>query len=111
MKVSREQMAENRLAILQAAGQLFRKNGFEGVSVVEVMNAAGFTHGGFYGHFSSKDDLIAETLAHLLDPSPSRGVGSLGAQSPTPLASSSYPTSRLSPSSPTRAPTLSRGPS
>ena len=67
MKVSREQVAENREAILKAAGQLFREKGFDTVSVAEVMNAAGLTHGGFYGHFSSKDDLIAQTLAHLLE--------------------------------------------
>jgi TetR/AcrR family transcriptional repressor of nem operon len=62
MKVSREQMAENRQRILEAAGQLFREKGFEAVSVAEVMKAAGLTHGGFYGHFASKDDLIAQAL-------------------------------------------------
>jgi TetR/AcrR family transcriptional repressor of nem operon len=66
MKVSREQMAENRRRILDAASQLFRAKGFDAVSVAEVMQAAGLTHGGFYGHFSSKDDLIAQTLAHVL---------------------------------------------
>ncbi len=66
MKVSREQKAENREAILKAAGELFRSKGFDAVGVAEVMNAAGLTHGGFYGHFASKDDLIAETLAYLL---------------------------------------------
>jgi TetR/AcrR family transcriptional repressor of nem operon len=66
MKVSREQMEENRRRILEAASRLFRDKGFDGVSVAEVMNAAGLTHGGFYGHFSSKDDLIARTLAHVL---------------------------------------------
>src|SRR5271168_4232507 len=66
MKVSREQMANNRRKILDAAGRLFREKGFEAVSVAEVMNATGLTHGGFYGHFGSKDHLIAETLAHLL---------------------------------------------
>lgn len=66
MKVSREQMAENRRRILDAAGRLFRDKGFDSVSVAEVMKAAGLTHGGFYGHFSSKDDLIAKTLAHVL---------------------------------------------
>lgn len=65
MKVSREQMANNRRKILNAAGRLFREKGFGAVSVAEVMNATGLTHGGFYGHFSSKDDLIAETLADL----------------------------------------------
>ena len=66
MKVSREQMAENRRRILDAASRLFRDKGFDAVSVAEVMKAAGLTHGGFYGHFSSKDDLIAQTLAHVL---------------------------------------------
>ena len=66
MKVSREQMAENRHRILDAASRLFREKGFDAVSVAEVMNAAGRTHGGFYGHFSSKDDLIAQTLSHVL---------------------------------------------
>jgi TetR/AcrR family transcriptional repressor of nem operon len=66
MKVSREQMAENRRRILDVASRLFRDKGFDAVSVAEVMNAAGLTHGGFYGHFSSKDDLIAQTLAHVL---------------------------------------------
>lgn len=64
MKVSREQVAENRRNILEAASRLFREKGFEAVSVAEVMKAAGLTHGGFYGHFKSKDDLIAQTLAH-----------------------------------------------
>ncbi|QND57997.1 TetR/AcrR family transcriptional regulator [Mesorhizobium huakuii] len=66
MKVSREQMAENRRRILDVASRLFREKGFDAVSVAEVMNAAGLTHGGFYGHFSSKDDLIAQTVAHVL---------------------------------------------
>nr|WP_239590863.1 TetR/AcrR family transcriptional regulator [Vitreimonas flagellata] len=66
MKVSREQMQINRERILTEAARLFREKGFEGVSVAEVMNAAGLTHGGFYGHFASKDDLIAETVAHMM---------------------------------------------
>jgi TetR/AcrR family transcriptional repressor of nem operon len=66
MKVSREQMAENRRRILDVASRLFREKGFDAVSVSEVMKAAGLTHGGFYGHFSSKDDLVAQTLAHVL---------------------------------------------
>jgi len=66
MKVSRDQMAENRRRILDAASRLFRARGFEAVTVAEVMKAAGLTHGGFYGHFKSKDDLIAQALAHVL---------------------------------------------
>lgn len=66
MKVSREQMAENKRRILDVASRLFKDKGFESVSVAEVMKAAGMTHGGFYGHFTSKDDLVAQTLAHAL---------------------------------------------
>jgi TetR/AcrR family transcriptional repressor of nem operon len=66
MKVSREQMGENRRRILDAAGRLFRDRGFEAVTVAEVMREAGLTHGGFYGHFRSKDDLIAAALAELV---------------------------------------------
>ncbi|MCV3764730.1 TetR/AcrR family transcriptional regulator [Rhizobium sp. TRM95796] len=66
MKVSREQMAENRRRILDVASRLFKEKGFEAVSVAEVMKSAGLTHGGFYGHFDSKDDLVAQTLAHAL---------------------------------------------
>lgn len=68
MKVSREQMKTNRQRILTEAGRLFRAKGFDAVGVAEVMKAAGLTHGGFYGHFSSKDDLIAQTVAHMFQP-------------------------------------------
>lgn len=66
MKVGREQVAENRRIILEAAGRLFRDRGFAAVTVAEVMREAGLTHGGFYGYFPSKDDLIAAVLAELV---------------------------------------------
>lgn len=65
MKVSREQVQANRLRILEAASRLFREKGFDAVGVAEVMKVAGLTHGGFYGHFESKDDLIAQSIAHV----------------------------------------------
>ncbi|OKP78250.1 TetR family transcriptional regulator [Ensifer adhaerens] len=65
MRVSRKQVEENRKTILEAAGQLFRERGFESVTVTDVMKAAGLTHGGFYGYFKSKEDLIAQTIAGL----------------------------------------------
>jgi TetR/AcrR family transcriptional repressor of nem operon len=72
MKVSREQVAENRKRILDAAAKLFRERGFESVTVAEVMSAAGLTHGGFYGHFDSKDALIEAAMAHEQSPQRSR---------------------------------------
>src|SRR5437763_1931682 len=66
MKVSREQAAENRERIVETAAQRFRERGFEGIGVADLMNEAGLTHGGFYGHFSSKEDLIAEASTRAL---------------------------------------------
>lgn len=66
MKVSREQVAENRRRILDVASRLFRERGFEAVTIAEIMKEAGLTHGGFYGYFESKDALIAAALADAL---------------------------------------------
>src|SRR5271156_3105686 len=74
MRVSREQVTENRRTILEAAGRLFRERGFESVTVAEIMQAAGLTHGGFYGYFKSKDALIAAALEDAL----ARGTGPSG---------------------------------
>ncbi len=63
MGVSREKAAENRLAIVAAATQLFRERGVEAVGLSELMKHAGFTQGGFYNHFESKAALVAEVLA------------------------------------------------
>ncbi|HYR90174.1 MAG TPA: TetR/AcrR family transcriptional regulator [Terriglobia bacterium] len=66
MTVTREQAAANREKIVEVASILFRKHGFEGIGVADIMKAAGLTHGGFYGHFASKDDLAAEACARAL---------------------------------------------
>lgn len=60
MRVSRETAAAHRAAIVRAAGRMFRRHGFERVGIAEITRAAGLTHGGFYGHFASKDALAAE---------------------------------------------------
>jgi len=66
LKVSREQVEENGRRILDAASRLFRDRGIQGVTVADVMQAAGLTHGAFYGYFKSKDELVAQTLTHVL---------------------------------------------
>ena len=63
MKVSQAQSADNRQAILSAAAMLYRERGFAGVGVADISRAAGFTHGGFYGRFASKQALAAEACA------------------------------------------------
>jgi TetR/AcrR family transcriptional repressor of nem operon len=66
MKVSREQVAEQRAHILEVAGKLFRQRGFDDVTDAEVMKEAGLTHGAFYGYFPSKEALIAEAVGQAL---------------------------------------------
>ncbi len=67
MRVSREKAAENRERIVEIASRLFREKGFDGVGVDSIMRGAGLTHGGFYGHFGSKDDLAAEAVTRALE--------------------------------------------
>jgi TetR/AcrR family transcriptional repressor of nem operon len=67
MKVSREQAAANRERILDVASRLFRERGLDGIGVADLMKNAGLTHGGFYGHFSSKEDLMAQACARSLE--------------------------------------------
>ena len=66
VRVTREQAAANREKILEIAGTLFRERGYDGIGVADIMKRAGLTHGGFYGHFSSKDDLAAEITSRVL---------------------------------------------
>jgi TetR/AcrR family transcriptional regulator, transcriptional repressor for nem operon len=70
MKVSKEQVANHEKQILAAAARLFRQRGFNDVTVAEVMKEAGLTHGAFYGHFPSKEALIAEAVGKALPPAP-----------------------------------------
>jgi TetR/AcrR family transcriptional repressor of nem operon len=66
VKVTREQAEANREQILEAAGTLFRERGYDGIGVADIMKHAGLTHGGFYGHFASKDELAAEITGRVL---------------------------------------------
>ncbi|WP_070885722.1 TetR/AcrR family transcriptional regulator [Pseudomonas argentinensis] len=63
MRVSKAQAQANRVLIVETASRLFRERGYDGVGVADLMAAAGFTHGGFYKHFASKADLMAESAA------------------------------------------------
>lgn len=63
MKVTKAQMEANRARVVETASTLFRERGYDGIGVADLMAAAGFTHGGFYKHFRSKADLMAESAA------------------------------------------------
>jgi TetR/AcrR family transcriptional repressor of nem operon len=59
-----KQQTRNR--VVRSAARLFNKRGFAEVTIGEIMMAAGLTHGGFYRHFSSKEELYAESVRHFL---------------------------------------------
>src|SRR3954469_21021759 len=60
MRQSREEKARTHDRIVEVAARRIREEGIEGPGVAEIMKAAGLTHGGFYKHFASRDDLVAE---------------------------------------------------
>ncbi|HZA11777.1 TetR/AcrR family transcriptional regulator [Mycobacterium sp.] len=63
MRVTKQQAALNRQRIVDSAIKLFGRRGVDSVGVAEVMADAGFTHGGFYNHFTSKEDLVLQACS------------------------------------------------
>lgn len=57
-RASQADAAKHREEVVTATSRLLRERGAAGMSVQEVMSSAGLTHGGFYKHFGSKDDLV-----------------------------------------------------
>jgi TetR/AcrR family transcriptional repressor of nem operon len=62
MANSRAEKARNHERILNLAAARFRESGMEAVGVDDLMKDAGLTHGGFYRHFASRDDMVAEAV-------------------------------------------------
>jgi TetR/AcrR family transcriptional repressor of nem operon len=67
MRLTKEKVAENKARVVEAAARLFREKGFEGTGVADLMHAAGLTHGGFYNHFESKDELAAQACEQIFE--------------------------------------------
>ncbi len=67
MRKSKEEADKTRVRIVHSAATELRKHGIAGTSVAELMNEAGLTHGGFYRHFGSKDQLVAEACGVAMD--------------------------------------------
>ena len=67
MRKSREEAAETRKRIVRAAAREFREKGIVATGLADLMKVAGLTHGGFYKHFASKDQLVAEATVAALD--------------------------------------------
>src|SRR5262245_35239559 len=68
MPYSPDHKKGTRQRIVKAAARLFNSRGFSETTIEGVMTAAGLTHGGFYRHFNSKDELYAEAVRNFLHP-------------------------------------------
>lgn len=64
MRYPARETAAKHDRIVMEASRLFRERGFENVTVAEVMKAAGLTHGAFYAHFASKQELEEAAVAY-----------------------------------------------
>lgn len=62
MPWNKDHKRATRGRILETASSAIRSRGIGGIGVAEIMEAAGLTHGGFYAHFGSKDDLVAQAI-------------------------------------------------
>src|ERR671919_666912 len=85
MRVSRIQAEENRQAVINVASRLFRKHGFDGIGLKDLMEAAGLTQGGFYKQFASKDDLAAQASRRALESASRRWSAAAEANPEDPL--------------------------
>ncbi len=66
MPYSPKQKRDTREKILESARRLFNRRGYSGVSIEDIMSDAGLTHGGFYRHFTGKDELYAAAVRQFL---------------------------------------------
>ena len=62
MGYSKAQKAKTHERIVKLASRRFREQGLSGIGIAELMKEAGFTVGGFYKHFNSRDELVAEAV-------------------------------------------------
>ncbi len=67
MRVTQQAMEAGHSRIVEGAARLLRERGVRGTSVADAMKEADLTHGGFYRHFKSKDDLVIEALRRAFD--------------------------------------------
>ena len=64
---SQEDKARSHERIVKRAAARFRECGVDGIGVADLMKEAGLSHGGFYRHFPSRDELVAEAVEYALD--------------------------------------------
>ncbi len=72
MRYDSDHKLQTRQRVLRAAARAIRSDGPARVGVAGVMREAGLTHGGFYAHFQSKDELVAAAVAQMFEDSIAR---------------------------------------
>ncbi len=72
MRYSKEHKLETHARIVQKASVRLREKGAHGVGVADLMKEAGLTHGGFYAHFASREQLLIEAFTYAMDRSTAR---------------------------------------
>lgn len=85
MRVSRIQAAENRETVINVASRLFRKRGFDGIGLKDLMKSAGLTQGAFYKQFASKEDLAAQASRRAMESATRRWSAATAARPEDPL--------------------------
>jgi len=72
MRYSRQHKEETHHRLLKRAAEEFRRNGVQGTGIAPLMGQLGLTHGGFYAHFGSKNELIAQATGPMFEDALSR---------------------------------------
>lgn len=86
MRVSRAKATENRVRVIDVASRLFRKHGFDGIGLNDLMHQAGLTQGGFYKQFKSKEDLAVQACGRAMERGLERWSEAVAGESREPLA-------------------------
>ena len=82
MRYAEDHKQATRAKVLKAASRVIRQNGPDRVAVAGVMAEVGLTHGGFYAHFESKDDLLAQAIGQMFVDSADKFSNVTGDRSP-----------------------------
>lgn len=86
MRYSEDHKAKTHQRIIEEAALRFRRDGVSATGLQPLMKALGLTHGGFYAHFKSKDELVETALQHAVQTLENSTAEALqDAESPLPL--------------------------
>ena len=97
MRYSRRHKEETHNRLLKKAAEEFRRNGVQGTGIAPLMGRLGLTHGGFYAHFDSKKELIAEATGPMFEDALSRRMLAAAEAAPKGKAVRAIVTHYLSP--------------